>query len=506
MDDYQLYPESEPAPPAVYSARRFNAIFIILVFLLVIMAIGSRKIGLRNLGASDGLDDAMNGDLLTKASYALKYFNSFLPEESTVTPLKVDYNLKIAVQSYWRSVLSHPTPSAIRKLIILEDSGKRKRAILQLDKAAVSKSVKKELRAGLPAEAAMWRDIYLSSAKMDAGKVDGYIQRIKGLNLGWFERLALAGLYDRKGGREAKSWAADERATASSTAVGVMAVFLILTLLLILLGLAGVVLLIVYAVKISRRRSQKGAYPSPIIREMAEHERSFVAGYLLESFVAYMLINLGVQLAIGGALAVVSIGGLKPGGTMMIAVTLFSEILSAGFALLYLAYNIHRGGWSWEILGINRKNIGGDIGWGVAGYASVLPLMLLAVTLSGYIDKVIPTPPNPVVPDILESTGIVSRVMLFVLVSIMAPIFEELFFRGVLLNSLRARWGTAAGIIVSSMLFAFLHPFPLSFMPIFMLGSVFAILTYERASLVPNMIAHSLNNTLIFVVLMLSLG
>jgi membrane protease YdiL (CAAX protease family) len=79
-----------------------------------------------------------------------------------------------------------------------------------------------------------------------------------------------------------------------------------------------------------------------------------------------------------------------------------------------------------------------------------------------------------------------------------APLVEETLFRGVLFRSFRAKWGVAPGILLSAVVFGLMHPFPFYFLPIFVLGSVFASLTYIRGSLLPSMVAHGINNLVAF--------
>ena len=74
------------------------------------------------------------------------------------------------------------------------------------------------------------------------------------------------------------------------------------------------------------------------------------------------------------------------------------------------------------------------------------------------------------------------------------------FFRGVLYTGLRARWGVAASIIVSAALFAIGHPVQ-DWLPIFGLGVAFAALRECRQSIVPGMVAHFLQNGLVFLTL-----
>jgi hypothetical protein len=106
----------------------------------------------------------------------------------------------------------------------------------------------------------------------------------------------------------------------------------------------------------------------------------------------------------------------------------------------------------------------------------------------------------------MQADTAVARWMLFGLVTIAAPFFEELFFRGVLLNSFRARWGPLAAILVSAGVFAGIHPLPVQFLPIFALGTVFGVLAYERGSLLPSIVAHAIQNGGVFLMLMLLTG
>lgn len=505
MDESLIPQENESSAPVHYPRKRFIALFISLILLLIFITVSERYMGLKQSESTDGIDSAISGDVQAKTAYSFMYLRDVFPDESQKT--KLNYiDLIYAVRDYRESVILSPIPSSIRKLIILDNSKNREHTLLALEKLSHNKKIKKKSRLKIPAEAAMWRDIYYSQNASEPDKVAKYSGMISDMKLGWYEHLALADLYRNKGGVNGKAEASKEINQAASQAFRSMSLFGLIIIFHILMGFAGFILLIVYFVKISRRKSHREAVPQNRFRDMPEHQRSFVSGYLLEAFLAYMLITIIVQVAIGGAIALVTPRHYEISGLLDNVISLFTYLLAGGLSLLYLSKKIYQGGWDWDIIGLNRKHIGRDIAWGLSGYAAVLPLLLVTVFLSNFIEKIIPTPPNPVVPEILGSSNIISRLILLFMVSVGAPVFEEIFFRGVLLSSLRARWGTVIGIAVSGIIFAFVHPFPLSFMPIFMLGTVFATLAYERSSLIPGMIAHSMNNTLIFIFMMLITG
>src|SRR3546814_11865671 len=59
-------------------------------------------------------------------------------------------------------------------------------------------------------------------------------------------------------------------------------------------------------------------------------------------------------------------------------------------------------------------------------------------------------------------------------VVLVAPVVEELFFRGLLLGTVRERWGTFAAVIGSSVFFGATHFQPLQFAGLTAAGLVFA--------------------------------
>jgi hypothetical protein len=80
---------------------------------------------------------------------------------------------------------------------------------------------------------------------------------------------------------------------------------------------------------------------------------------------------------------------------------------------------------------------------------------------------------------------------------ILAPLSEELFFRGVLYTGLSNSFGSAIGIMVSSAIFTVLHgDFSLAALLIFIAGIVFALLYKKSGSLMVPIIAHGVHNLL----------
>jgi membrane protease YdiL (CAAX protease family) len=84
---------------------------------------------------------------------------------------------------------------------------------------------------------------------------------------------------------------------------------------------------------------------------------------------------------------------------------------------------------------------------------------------------------------------------------------EETLFRGVFFGALTPRMGAVLASLLTSAIFALLHPqLPFGFLAIFVLGLVFSALYRLRGSLLPNILAHAINNTVIFIMLSAVIG
>lgn len=81
-------------------------------------------------------------------------------------------------------------------------------------------------------------------------------------------------------------------------------------------------------------------------------------------------------------------------------------------------------------------------------------------------------------------------------VSVITPLVEEMFFRGILHQGLEKRLGFIGGALFSSFIFALAHVDFTLYIPIFLLGFIFAFLVHHTRSLWPAIAAHFLVNTL----------
>ena len=79
---------------------------------------------------------------------------------------------------------------------------------------------------------------------------------------------------------------------------------------------------------------------------------------------------------------------------------------------------------------------------------------------------------------------------------LLAPLAEELVFRGMLYGWLAGRWNNLVAFVLSSLAFAAAHTEPLHILMVLPLGFWFGWLRWRTGSLVPTIVAHMINNTI----------
>ena len=95
--------------------------------------------------------------------------------------------------------------------------------------------------------------------------------------------------------------------------------------------------------------------------------------------------------------------------------------------------------------------------------------------------------------------GIGGLLLALLLGGVVAPVAEEIFFRGYLYTGMRARWGVGWALAVSSLIFALIHLTPGVLPPLFIMGLLLAYL-YERSdSLWPSILLHATINSIAFI-------
>jgi membrane protease YdiL (CAAX protease family) len=78
--------------------------------------------------------------------------------------------------------------------------------------------------------------------------------------------------------------------------------------------------------------------------------------------------------------------------------------------------------------------------------------------------------------------------------ALLAPMVEELVFRGLLYGWIESRWGSMVALVVSSLAFAAAHYEPAHILLVLPLGILFGWLRRRTNSLMPSLVSHIVNN------------
>jgi membrane protease YdiL (CAAX protease family) len=92
--------------------------------------------------------------------------------------------------------------------------------------------------------------------------------------------------------------------------------------------------------------------------------------------------------------------------------------------------------------------------------------------------------------------GVAGLLLALLAGGLVAPIAEEVFFRGYLFAGLRRHIGLWPALALSAALFALAHVLPTSWPPIFVLGMLFALLYEQTGSIWPAVMLHGTINVL----------
>ncbi|MDP7070551.1 MAG: type II CAAX endopeptidase family protein [Phycisphaerales bacterium] len=306
--------------------------------------------------------------------------------------------------------------------------------------------------------------------------------------LGWFGQIAVdAASADR----------ADRLKPVVEQSVLMATVMVTSLVVLGLIGVAGLVLLVIYVV-----RAAQGLIP----RAMAA-ARPW-DGVYAETF-AVWLILFQVLLLLSDVLD----GGLPTDLQMAPAVVAFFLSLGA------LAWPVVRG-IPWEDV---RRDIGWtrgrglrrEIGCGIMGYAMAIPIVAVGLVITLVLillfapDAGAGSAAHPIVGEVAGG-GWLIRAQVLVLASIAAPIVEETMFRGVLYRQVRTSAGmlprgasVAVAVTATSLVFAMIHPQGVLAVPVLgAMAAAFALAREWRGSLVAAVVMHGMSNGIVMVMLM----
>ncbi|MDK2820736.1 MAG: protease family protein [Clostridia bacterium] len=224
-----------------------------------------------------------------------------------------------------------------------------------------------------------------------------------------------------------------------------------------------------------------------------EGETGKIPWRLGESF----LVLLGLIIAGYGSGILISLYGTSlPLSYRYLLVSIAQAV--AVFGLLHYFLRIKRG-LGFEVLGFSFNDLERVVNWGVGGG---LFLFTSVILIGGIIQSFLPDPaPQPFTDLIVKAKHPKDLIIPFLIGVVIAPLTEEVYFRGFLFPALKKRFGLLVGITGSSIFFSLLHFDLLRFIPLAIGGIGLAYLYNKTGNILTSIIAHATWNSIMLLLL-----
>ena len=175
-------------------------------------------------------------------------------------------------------------------------------------------------------------------------------------------------------------------------------------------------------------------------------------------------------------------------------------VVQSGVLAGALAWLAGRNRLTWRVLGPRRprpRHVVQGVLWGALAFGVSVATVLVGTQLTGSQDT---SGQSLLDPELMRGT---TFWLVVVLVGVLAPLLEELTFRGVLFQTVARRVGLVTGLLVSSVVFALVHVQVLGSggnavvftVALTLVGCTFGLAFNRSRSLVTAMVAHGVFNT-----------
>ena len=276
-----------------------------------------------------------------------------------------------------------------------------------------------------------------------------------------------------------------------------------LTLILVTLGaivglgllLTGLIVLFIFTARIL----------SGSLRNRVVDDSKYGPVYI-ETFALWFVLFVGISLAVA-ATGVESLGISTAAIMMLMPLSALVWPVVRGIPLNDLLKDV----------GLELKNPLVEVLCGFVAYLAMLPLLLVGALVSflllvimtilqtGPVNDFAPKGvPHPIANEAFQGDLIYAMAVILFIVSVLAPLTEEIMFRGVLYRNLRdrshrmARWASIIfAALFSSLIFAAIHPQGIVGIPVLtVLAFGFCLVRQWRGSLIAPMTMHAMHNTM----------
>jgi membrane protease YdiL (CAAX protease family) len=188
---------------------------------------------------------------------------------------------------------------------------------------------------------------------------------------------------------------------------------------------------------------------------------------------------------------------------------LISTLSFQGVGLIFVSAFIKWHDLTWrDFFGVSGRSVGWIIFWALVMSVFAIPA---TVFLNGLVVWLISQfqqapEPQPVMVVLQESTGVLERAALGTAAILIAPLFEESLFRGILYPAIKKAGYPALALAGTSLLFGAVHMSLPHFLPLTFFGIMLAVLYEKTDSLLAPVLAHALFNAVNFAYFIMSSG
>ena len=226
--------------------------------------------------------------------------------------------------------------------------------------------------------------------------------------------------------------------------------------------------------------------------------------------------DLCVLLLVIFTLATIGLGGLLPlerwgggeGEQNASRMLLVQSVVVHWAIIIFFSFWLPIQGRSWsKVFGISRERAGRFVCAGFVAYLVMMPAVVMVMVLNALFMHAfrVEMEMQDVVRVITSQSTPLFRAYFFVLGAVVAPIAEELLFRGLIFPLVSRRFGVVWGMILVSIVFASVHLHVVAVLPLFAVSICFCLAYGYTGSLVVPIIMHMLFNAVHLFILSLTL-
>lgn len=181
--------------------------------------------------------------------------------------------------------------------------------------------------------------------------------------------------------------------------------------------------------------------------------------------------------------------------SLILFISLFVNVAICSYVVYIVCVYYHQ---SITALGLSAANLLANIILGLKRYLIILPIIVFAGFVTNLISSYYWQTPEmqDVVRWVLEEKSFFILISLIFFGTVIAPMIEEILFRGFLQPALKNHLGGRYAIVVTASLFAAVHMDIFAFLQIFILGMLLGYLYEKTQTLAASIFVHILHNSL----------